>query len=381
MQAPKYEFGGPWGTGAMMLGFPAFIYWLWLSLTFNHGQPFIPNSPTTISSAWRYSLGAAAPSLAAATFHITYTAYQWALAQWLPGPTVHTQVDTEDPHGEQHAYVCNAPAAWYITLVLATLMHISGVFDLVWIIDHFGSLMSTGAHTSPIPSFPTHACHAFSTFPPRTLTPRAGILLSLAASIVLHAWAVRHASPADAHAATGNAVYDTFMGILLHPRLGRVHLKMLFDVRVPWALLFIISTSAAIRQHRDLGRVTPELCFIPLAHFLYANATHKGEEHVPCTWDIMHERFGFMLLFWNAAGIPFSYSATSLYLLHNRPLSHHWAFTAAVYVLMLVAYYVWDTANCQKSVFKAQQAGSWDPDRWRAPPQVRTQHTACPVEP
>eukprot|EP00892_Ulva_mutabilis_P004519 jgi/Ulvmu1/2439/UM134_0021.1 len=321
-----------------MLCSPAFIWWLWLSVTLHHGQPFVPLAVAAVAEAWRFSAVHAAPSLAALAFHVAYTGYQWALAQWLPGPVVYgAPVDVEDPAGERHAYICNAPFAWYTTLALAAVLHVSGAFDLVWIIDQFGPLI---------------------------------ILLSVAASIALYAWAAAHAPPADAAAATGSAAYDTFMGLLLHPRIGAVHLKMLFDVRLPWPLLFLVSLSAALAQRRALGHFTPELLFMVLAHFLYANATHKGEEHVPCTWDITQERFGFMLLFWNAAGIPFGYSATSIYLLHRGPLRQHWAFTAAVYVLMLLAYYVWDTANCQKSVFKAQEAGRWEPDRWRAPPQL-----------
>jgi Delta24(24(1))-sterol reductase len=54
----------------------------------------------------------------------------------------------------------------------------------------------------------------------------------------------------------------------------------------------------------------------------------------------------------------------------NGPIHLHPAYTAFCYILLLVAYYIWDTSNCQKSVFKAQRAGTWDPERWRAPPQL-----------
>jgi Delta24(24(1))-sterol reductase len=68
--------------------------------------------------------------------------------------------------------------------------------------------------------------------------------------------------------------------------------------------------------------------------------------------------------------LDFRYSATSLHLLVNGPIKHSIAYTTFLYVLLIAAYYVWDTSNCQKSVFKAQKAGTWDPHRWRAPPQL-----------
>jgi len=31
----------------------------------------------------------------------------------------------------------------------------------------------------------------------------------------------------------------------------------------------------------------------------------KGEECIPQTWDMFHEKWGFMIIFWNFAGVPF----------------------------------------------------------------------------
>jgi Ergosterol biosynthesis ERG4/ERG24 family len=31
----------------------------------------------------------------------------------------------------------------------------------------------------------------------------------------------------------------------------------------------------------------------------------KGEECIPQTWDMFHEKWGFMVIFWNFAGVPF----------------------------------------------------------------------------
>merc|ERR1712072_364954 len=58
--------------------------------------------------------------------------------------------------------------------------------------------------------------------------------------------------------------------------------------------------------------------FMLIAHFLYSNAVMKGEECIPFTWDIFHEKFGFMLIFWNCTGVPFLYCLQSFYLVQYR---------------------------------------------------------------
>ena len=64
------------------------------------------------------------------------------------------------------------------------------------------------------------------------------------------------------------------------------------------------------------------MAFMILATWLYLNAwcvlsmlsvvflskhdySGKGEECIPQTWDMFHEKWGFMVIFWNFAGVPF----------------------------------------------------------------------------
>jgi delta24(24(1))-sterol reductase len=71
------------------------------------------------------------------------------------------------------------------------------------------------------------------------------------------------------------------MGAPLNPRIGHLDLKMYAEIRVPWTILFFLSLSALVKQYKVYGYVTPELCFMTLAHFLYVNACMKGEECIP----------------------------------------------------------------------------------------------------
>ncbi len=40
----RYEFGGPWGVSAMMVGFPLLMYYLWICLWYYDGQLVRPTS-------------------------------------------------------------------------------------------------------------------------------------------------------------------------------------------------------------------------------------------------------------------------------------------------------------------------------------------------
>lgn len=40
----RYEFGGPWGVTAMMVGFPILMYYLWICLWFYDGRLVTPSS-------------------------------------------------------------------------------------------------------------------------------------------------------------------------------------------------------------------------------------------------------------------------------------------------------------------------------------------------
>ncbi len=84
------------------------------------------------------------------------------------------------------------------------------------------------------------------------------------------------------------------------------------------------------------------MAFMILATGLYINACAKGEQLIPQTWDMFHEKFGFLLIFWNMAGVPFTYCYPILHMARNDPESYRfpmWA-NVALFVTLLCAYYV-----------------------------------------
>ena len=66
------------------------------------------------------------------------------------------------------------------------------------------------------------------------------------------------------------------------------------------------------------------MAFMVLATWLYLNACGKGEECIPQTWDMFHEKWGFLVIFWNFAGVPFVRISHLLYasIINNAYVKH-----------------------------------------------------------
>jgi delta24(24(1))-sterol reductase len=106
-----------------------------------------------------------------------------------------------------------------------------------------------------------------------------------------------------------------------------------------------------------------------MAHFLYADACARGEEMITTTWDMYFEKLGFMLTFWNMAGVPFTYCHCALYLANHDPATYRWNRYAlsALIVAYLFMYWMWFTANGQKNAFRLVECGQ-HPKRKNFPP-------------
>jgi delta24(24(1))-sterol reductase len=212
------------------------------------------------------------PTKFALKSYLGLTVVQLLFAAFMPG-LWQNGLPVPSLNYETLPYKCNALASWYASLVLSFVLHKTGIYRLPWIIEHFGELMTVALITSFTCSF---------------LIELGGRLFHWGGKPMRlsHVW-----------------VYDHFMGVSLNPRIGVIDLKMFAEVRVPWVLLFFIALSGAVKQYEELGRVTYNMAHMVLATGLYINACAKGEEMIPQTWDMFHEKFGWMLIFWNMAGV------------------------------------------------------------------------------
>lgn len=211
---------------------------------------------------------------------------QLVLAAVMPGVAV-KGLPVPEEKDKQHTYYCNALGCWYFTLALAAGLHLSRVLPLTFLADNYGAVLV------------------------------ASMLSGNLVAVAVYCWGLA-AGPLRM---SGSVPYDFFMGSTLNPRLGPVDLKMFAEIRASWLQLFLLTCSAAASQHARHGSVSNSMWLMVAAHLLYANACMKGEECVPTTWDIFHEKFGWMLIFWNLSGVPFVYCFNSLYLLKNPQVS------------------------------------------------------------
>jgi Delta24(24(1))-sterol reductase len=78
--------------------------------------------------------------------------------------------------------------------------------------------------------------------------------------------------------------------------------------------------------------------------------------------DMYYEKLGFMLIFWNMAGVPLSYCHSILFVALHHPDEYQLSpwLIGALTVAYLGVYYVWDTTNSQKNQFRQEERGVVD---------------------
>lgn len=326
-----YEFGGPIGTCFVIFFFPCLMYYLWICWAFYRGQWALPDVGETYFEFGRrmvrHVIDDAFPHFRAWMIYWVFLFVQGLFSMTLPGvyakglPLVHR-------NNERLTYFCNAAWSFYVSIAVIMFLHVFGIFDLYILITGFGPLLSVAIISGFIVSF---AAYFYA-----VLT-------------------------GNQHRMSGSFVYDLFMGAILNPRIGKyLDLKLFFEVRLPWFMLFFISLAVGVKQYEVYGYISPQVAFVIFAHYLYANACAKGEELIVTTWDMAYEKWGFMLIFWNMAGVPFTYCHCTLFLANHSPYEYRWStnYNIFCFLILLCSYYVFDTCNSQKNRFRQQQYGA-----------------------
>ena len=259
------------------------------------------------------------PSTLTWVAYFSFFVVQIVLAAVMPGMVMYgVPIDG----GKRLVYLCNGYLCYYFCIGAIFFVHYKGYYPITHLADNYGEYLVASMIIANVTS-------VFWYFYGIVVTPN--------------------------ETRTGIAVYDFFMGTVLYPRIGIVDIKMVSECRWSWLTLFILTLSCAVKQYEQLGYVSREMGVMVLAHWLYSNATVKGEHCIPCTWDMFHERYGWMLNFWNITGVPFLYCFQSYYILKNQEsisLNSPVWFVSGIYLLLVVGYYIFDTANSQKACWK-----------------------------
>ncbi|CAG8949915.1 hypothetical protein HYFRA_00004245 [Hymenoscyphus fraxineus] len=329
--SPHFDFGGSFGVVAMMICFPLLMWYMWVGATFYDGK-FPTPAPGQSFVDFLKHMGnlvykEAFPSPYAWAIFWTFFVFEGLCYCLLPGVYTYGKPLAHEG-GKQLKYYCSGVWSFYTTFALLGALHYFNIFKLYTLVDEFGPIMSVAI------------CSGFLV------------------SIIAYFSAIARGAQ---HRMTGYFFYDFFMGAELNPRMfGVLDFKMFFEVRLPWYILLALTCGTAARQYEEYGYVSAEVCFLLMAHFLYANACSKGEECIPTTWDMYYEKWGFMLIFWNIAGVPLSYCHCTLYLANHDPSTYQWNryVMAALFTSYLFVYWIWDTTNSQKNRFRAGERGA-----------------------
>ena len=238
-----------------MTGFPILMYVMYLGAYHFDGLFPYPQTGESWPALLRREISliatSAFPTARAWIIYWGFLAFEAVAYLYLPGIYAEGKA-LEWEGGRRLKYYCNGVWSLYFTIATAAILHVTGLFRLDTLIDEYGPLMSVA------------------------------IISGIGVSVVAYVSAVYRGRTARM---TGYTVYDFFMGAEINPRLfGWLDLKMFFEVRLPWYILFFISVAAAAKQWEREGWVSAEVGFLVMAHFLYVNACSKGEESIVTSW-------------------------------------------------------------------------------------------------
>jgi delta14-sterol reductase len=166
---------------------------------------------------------------------------------------------------------------------------------------------------------------------------------------------------------------DTFYGVELNPTIAGVDLK-LFSYRPSLMGLGLLNISFAAAQYQELGYLTTRMWVYQAFYFAYLVNYFQFEYGMIFTWDIIAERFGWMLVWGDYVLVPFFYCIPGWYLLHDTTPMPAWQ-VVALGALYLGGFVLFRGSNEQKHQFKA------DPTRpiWGKPPRRSAASCSSPA--
>ncbi|NJK33265.1 MAG: hypothetical protein HC927_13185 [Deltaproteobacteria bacterium] len=143
-------------------------------------------------------------------------------------------------------------------------------------------------------------------------------------------------------------------GIELNPSLLGVDLKV-FAYQPSLIGLGVLNVAFAWAQYEQLGHLTPQMLAYQCFWWAYLFTHYWYEDNVLSMWDVIAEKFGFMLLWGDLVLVPFFYSIAGWWLLANpEPMS--WLAVLPIAALHVLGLWIFRESNTQKNRFKRTRA-------------------------
>jgi Delta14-sterol reductase len=314
----RYEFGGPAGNLLMMIGLPAAVYYLYFCVRFNGGM-IIPE-PEINYTPFSSFLDSIAPTWRAAFIFFSWIAFQAALQAFLPGRMV-SGAKLDD--GTVLKYKMNGLLSFAFNIAAIALCVATGIAGPDVLYNNFGALISVM------------------------------VVFAYAFSIFLYLYG-KMTKQTDRP--SGNRIQDFFMGVTLNPRVPPVRgfdLKFFCEARPGLIGWLVLSFSFMGVQYLKHGSVTAAMVLVVAFQFLYVADYFWNEPAILTTTDIVHDKFGFMLVFGDLVWVPMTYSLQAFYLIEHVHSLPAWGIVSIV-LLNAAGYYLFRAVNLQKHRFRTK---------------------------
>jgi delta14-sterol reductase len=146
------------------------------------------------------------------------------------------------------------------------------------------------------------------------------------------------------------ALAGFWLGVARNPQLWGVDLK-LFSYRPSLIGLALVNLSLAAAQLEEHGALSDSMILYQAFAFLYLFNHFQFEHGLVFTWDVIAERFGFMLVWGDYVLVPFFYALPGWYAIdRTEPLA--WGEMACLVALFAFGLALCRGANEQKHRFK-----------------------------
>jgi 7-dehydrocholesterol reductase len=316
---PTPEQGGwfrTWGFPLLLIACtPPTTLLLWITVTHFDGSflGILGSDPATVLSL------VPLPSWTALGIFGVWAAFQALLLGLLPGAE---HLGPVTPAGVRPRYRLNGVSAFIVThIAWFAATYGLDLFSPAVVYHHFGALLSTLS------------------------------LFALVFCAGLYLKGVLAPSSPDA-GRTGNLIWDYYWGVELHPTVGGLSLKQLFNCRLAmmgWSILLLSFAAAQVELHGSLSNAMAVSVGLQVAYIFKFFWWEGGYFN---SLDIMHDRFGFYICWGVTAWLPCVYTLVGFYLV-DHPIHWHPAAAAAMVVFGLASIYVNYAADEQRQRVRA----------------------------